>query len=213
MIEEAEPEGIDPAVVNDLVGYASFGTRSLYVRSTEGRGQAFKQTIAHEILHLWFMRQMLDEGDPASDGVNETFVDTLALEGLRYFHLPRKAREPEIDGAINNSAIIKGVIERLGERGWEGLFRACQSGEQRQIASLMERTFGSQPKRALRQTNDSLQVVFGKNFWGRFKELALMTYLQRSDPTFQAKHRAVDHQMQLIIEWAQIDPKYLRELQ
>lgn len=146
------------------VGFPLFENEDLFVRASEGTGQSFEQTIAHEMLHLWFHRSTLDEGNAASYGVNETLVDTLALEATGMYSVPRESREPAIDGAINNSIVIKEIIQKLGEEGWENIFEACQTGDQTNIAALMEKTFGKYPPEELQEINKALPVVFGTSF-------------------------------------------------
>ena len=209
--EIADPEEVR-SHVRMMDGYAHFGTKQLYVRASQGIGQANRQILAHEMLHLWFMRSQTDEGNTYSHGVNETLVDTLALEGLGLFEMPKNEREPEIDGAINNSIIIKEVVDKLGEKGWESVFRVCQTGDQTRIAVLMETHFGSRPEGDLSKINDMLPVLFGKSFWGRFKELALMIYYVRQDPLFQARTPAVTSQIDLVTKWAGIRDRFLREM-
>lgn len=198
--------------VRMITGYAHFGTQQLYAMASQGVGQLTRQILAHEMLHLWFMRSHTDEGNAYSYGVNETLVDTLALEGLNLFKIPKHERESEIDGMINNSIVIKEVIDKVGEKGWEAIFRVCQTGDQTKIAALTEKSFGLPPPEELSEINEALPVLFGKSFWSRLKEFALMIYFVRQDPNFSINNPAVFYQTSLIAEWAGIGSRYLQEI-
>jgi len=197
----------------NIIGYAKFTDGKLYMRKSLETTQEQKQTLAHEMLHLWFSRQALEEDNLYSYGVNETFVDTLALEGLNFFNMPKEERAQTIDGAINNAALIKGVIEALGEDGWKYLFEACQTGDQNHIKKLTSEKFGSQPPAKIEAIDENLPKIYNEGFWGRFKELALMIYYVRQDPEFQTRNAdAAGYQQYLIIEWSTLDKKFLEEL-
>jgi len=210
--DEEVSKYIGEADVTEVVGYALFEKGKLFARASQKSGQEMEETVAHEMLHLWFMKSLLDEGDVRSYGVNETFVDTLALEGMGMYEIPQNMREQTIDGAINNSIIIKEVIEKLGENGWRYLFEACQSGNQENISALMSTIFGDAPLGEFSEINQALPIVFGDDFWNRLKEFALMAYLVRIDPSFQSKNPAVTYQMDLIANWSGISDSYRDDL-
>ncbi len=213
MTESDVSEESKMRMAKNTIGYANFKDEKLYMREFNSIDQEQRLTLAHEMLHLWFLRNSLDEANEFSYGVNETLVDTLALEALGYFNLPKESRTTSVDGSINNAALIKGVLEELGEEGWKKLFSACQTGEESDIRTLMEKQFGSQPPGELSDINQALPKIYKEGFWGRFKELALMIYFVRQDPAFQSSNPdAVGYQQYLIIGWSDLDKKYLEEL-
>jgi len=159
------------------------------------------------------MREDLDNNDPYSYAVNETFIDTLALEGLGYFDLSKDERVEAIDNAINNAILVKGVIDELGENGWKKLFEVCQTGNEEEIRGLMIEKFGNQPQGEMKDINDVLPKMYDETLWGRFKELAIMIYFIRQDPSFQINNsNAVGYQQRLIIEWSGLNKEILSEL-
>lgn len=195
--------------VKPMIGFADFPSLKLYVKEGLGKDQAFRQTLAHEMLHLWFGRNRFkdDKDYQASFGANETFVETLSLEAMGFYNLPPNKLEEPIDNAVANYSIIREVVEKIGKNGWRYLFDTCQTGNQRQIAQEMERRFGRKPPGRFADLNEELPVVFGKDFWGRLKELALMLDLFRQDPSFEEKNPVINYQILLIMGWSGIDPQ------
>jgi hypothetical protein len=189
---------------------ANFDEGKLYIRRSIVNPQEKSLVLAHEMFHLWFKRDCLNPNDQYSYSVNETLVETLALEALGYFDLPKEDREPMVDNSINNSILIKGILDELGNKGWRELFKACQTGREKGIQTLLEDEFGKQPPAKLRRMNDKSAKIYDQSFWGRLKELALMIYLIRQDPNFQYQHRNEVIQLgRLIILWSNMDKRYL----
>lgn len=197
----------------DIMGFAHFKSKKLYVRSTERDNSEIEQTMAHEMLHLWFLRNELIDGELASHDVNETFIDTLALEGLGLFDIPKEERTDYIDGAINNAIMIKAIVSRMGEEGWKSVFEVCQDGDEWNIRRKTREVFGAHPPtQELRKLNEQVPGPYGKKFWDRFKEAALAVYQIRRDPNFQSENPGVNYTLYLTSEWAGVAGEVEKEL-
>jgi len=197
----------------DVIGFAHFESKKLYVRSTKRDNSEIEQTIAHEMLHLWFLRSELVPNERFSYDVNETFIDTLALEGLGAFEIPKKERTVYMDNAINNTIMIKTIIDKMGEEGWRDVFEVCQNGDEWNVRKLTKAVYGAQPPtKELHKLNEQVPGLYGNFFWDRFKEVALAVYQIRRDANFQNENPGVNFMLYLTSEWAGITTEVEKEL-
>lgn len=193
------------AYVRDILTYADFDSKKLYMRSSQAQGDDFRQTVAHEMLHLWFLRDVLIANEPDSYGVNETFIETLALEALGLYGIPKEGRSEHVDNAINNTIIVKSVFDRMGDVGWKEIFNICQNGDEWNIRKSTKEKFGAQPPtKELRKINVIIPEKYGKKFWDRLKEVALISYYQRQDPNFLNENKQLSINLELIVDWSQV---------
>jgi len=199
--------------IRDALGFAHFDTKSLYVRASESDGVDLEESLAHEMLHLWFLRDGLIKDERYSHEVNETFIEALAVEGLDLYQTPKEQRSQHLDTAINNTIIVKAVADKMGEEGWKDIFDICQTGDEWKIRKRTKTKFGAQPPtKELRRLNEKIPVIYGKKFWDRFKEVALAMFKIRRNPNFQRENPSVTFTLTLVPEWAGVTAEVEKEI-
>jgi len=191
------------------IGYShtnSDGTGFLFVRKSQGNGLAFKQTVAHEELHLWFKNRHYFNGDKSAFSFlsNETFVDILSIEGLGIFDLPLEQLEPSLKNRVEEYLILQNdVFNKIGEDSWKYLFKACDSGDLQKISYYVNKKFGRVPSQL--KTLDQKLENNGENFWGRCQEIACaIQYFSRNMSLIKENKDYFNSLVNLIRGWSLI---------
>ena len=204
--------------VAELVGYADFKGRSLFVRNDSDRGpQPLAQSIAHEELHLWFLRNVIEGivSKRFSYPVNEAFIESLSLEGLGLFGSKSAKDEPELDMQVNNYLLIKVIMDKMGDSGWQSLVEACDGRDQIPIRDRFDTQFGKVPPVNLQRINEAYPTLHGKDFWGRTKDLAFILNTVSENPDYQDEHPEIHTLINLVLGWSKTRDtfeEYLKEV-
>lgn len=185
--------------VGGLTGYSHFPTEELLIKQSAANGNVLtlQQTIAHEELHIWCKRDKIDQQNKHSYGVNETFIDYLSLVALELLDTPLPELPNELHNHVANALHIHEILDALGNNGDKLLFDVCQGKDQNNLKIALNRYYHLAPNTSL---NERIPSMFGRDFYGRFKEFTLFLYVVglHHEVQFSPPGRAFG---QLITEW------------
>ena len=180
----------------ETMAYAHFGTNTVMFKESGGNGKlsVLEQLAAHEELHIWCQRDRIDSG-PHSYHVNEQFIDYLALRALGLLEVPLGAIPDDLHNAIVNALYIHEVLDALGADSDKLLFDICQGKNQEEMRSRLNGYYLQGPP-----ANDHIQAVHGREFYDRFKDLALITRRVSMDPNLNYSP-AIQAMGDMMLQW------------
>lgn len=178
------------------MAFAHFGTNTVMFKeaASNGKFSLLEQSAAHEELHLWCKRDRIDP-EPHSYYVNEQFIDYLALRSLGLMDVPLSLVPEELHNHIANAMVTHEILDALGDSADKLLFDVCQGKNQEELQGRLNAYYNQGPP-----VNDRLQVVHGNDFYGRFKDLALITRIISMDPEFNYRP-GVQEMSAMMLQW------------
>ncbi len=190
----------------EMMAYAHFGTNTVMFKeaSAKGKFSLLEQSAAHEELHIWCQRDRIDPS-PHSYHVNEQFIDYLALRALGLMDVPLSAVPEELHYHIINAMLTHEILDALGEDADKLLFDVCQGKSQEYLQRVLNAHYGQGPRH-----NEHFQAVHGTDFYGRFKDMALITRTVSIDPDFNNRPE-VQAVSDMMLEWI-LSKKSIRHL-
>lgn len=190
----------------EMMAYAHFGTNTVMFKedSAKGRFSLLEQSAAHEELHIWCQRDRIDPS-PHSYHVNEQFIDYLALRVLGFMDAPLSAVPEELHYHIINAMLTHEILDALGKDADKLLFDVCQGKSQEDLQRALNAHYGQGPR-----YNKDIQIVHGADFYGRFKDMALITRTISTNPDFN-NLPGVQEISNMMLEWI-LSKKRIRHL-